>query len=581
MKKKRWLQVGVLVLLLVQMILPVRAYDFFSGRVYYPARAVTSHPRILMVGNSLTYTNNIPGLLQAMCASSGIDATVESVTVGGYSLTQYVFPGNDWEQSIHQRLMSKLQNETWDYVILQGMREEPLWKETTMRQAIGTLYPLIQKSGAQMVLYMTWAADFRTAGYDMDQVQAKVSDVYCSLARQYSCALAPSGIAFARERKFYPDYDLYVSQSDRVHPNLSGSYLSACCIYATLFEKNPENLSYTAGLPLERAKILQALAADVTTRGTGTSSGGTVVRANAAGYQLKPGEKKQLSYTATTNDIRAIRYTSSNTRVAEVNATGKISANTAGTATVTAELNNGKTLTWQIVVSDCGKLKLSAGSQKQLDFDDSGYSWKTSNKKVAGIKNGVITAGQKGTAVLTGKSTGGVTATISVTVTGKSEKFAVKNAPKTLAVGKKYQLKLSPSNAKATYQSSKSSVVSVSKKGVLQARKAGTAKITIKSSTGKKVTFQVTARVLTKKLTVTNMKSGSVMCVGQKKRIKVSFMPKNVSNKKLTYQSSNKKVIRIDKKGMLQAVKPGTARITVMAADGSKKKVVVKIVVKR
>ena len=56
---------------------------------------------------------------------------------------------------------------------------------------------------------------------------------------------------------------------------------------------------------------------------------------------------------------------------------------------------------------------------------------------------------------------------------------------------------------------------------------------------------------------------------------------KNVSNKKLTYQSSNKKVIRIDKKGMLQAVKPGTARITVMAADGSKKKVVVKIVVKR
>lgn len=81
----------------------------------------------------------------------------------------------------------------------------------------------------------------------MDQVQAKVSDVYCSLARQYSCALAPSGIAYVRERKFYPDYDLYASQSDRVHPNLSGSYLSACCIYATLFGKNPENLSYTSG----------------------------------------------------------------------------------------------------------------------------------------------------------------------------------------------------------------------------------------------------------------------------------------------------------------------------------------------
>lgn len=581
MKKKRWLQIGVLVLLLVQMVLPVRAYDFFSGRVYYPARAVTAHPRILMVGNSLTYTNNIPGLLQAMCVGSGIDATVDSVTVGGYSLTQYAFPSNDWEQSIHQRLMSKLQNETWDYVILQGMREEPLWKETTMRQAVGTLYPLIQKSGAQMVLYMTWAADFRTAGYDMDQVQAKVSDVYCSLARQYSCALAPSGIAFARERKFYPDYDLYASQSDRVHPNLSGSYLSACCIYATLFGKNPENLSYTAGLPLERAKILRSLAADVTTRGTGTSNGSTVVRATSAGYQLKPGEKKTLSYTATTNDIRAIRYTSGNTRVAEVDAAGKVTAKMAGTTTVTAELNNGKTLTWQIVVSECGKLNLSAGDQKSLDFDDSGYSWKTSKKDVAVIKNGTITAKAKGTAVLTGKSPCGVTVVLNVTVKGTAEKFAVKNAPKTLAVGKKYQLKLSSSKVKATYQSSKPSVIAVSKNGVLQARKAGTAKITVKSSTGKKVTFQVTARVLIKKLTVTNLKSGSVMRVGQKKRIKVSFLPKNVSNKKLSYQSSNKKVVRIDKKGILQAVKPGTARITVMAADGSKKKAIVKIVVKR
>ena len=94
------------------------------------------------------------------------------------------------------------------------------------------------------------------------------------------------------------------------------------------------------------------------------------------------------------------------------------------------------------------------------------------------------------------------------------------------------------------------------------------------------MTFQVTARVLIKKMTVTNMKVGFVMRVGQKKRIKVSFLPKSVLNKKLGYQSSNKKVIRIGKKGMIQAVKPGTARITVMAADGSKKKAIVKIVVK-
>lgn len=582
MKKKRIVGICLFVLLLAMTVMPVNAYNFFRDYSACPATPVTNHPRILMIGNSLTYTNNLPKMLAGMCADSGISATVDSVTVGGHSLTQYVFPSNDAERAISQRLMDKLKKEKWDYVIVQGRREEPVSQEASMRSAVAKLYPLIRDSGAQMVLYMTWAADFRTAGYDMDRVQGKVADVYYSLAKQYSCALAPSGIAFARERNLYPEYDLYFSPSDRIHPNLSGSYLSACCIYGTLFGRSPVQLSYTAGIPDAQVKILRALAADVTTGGSG-GSGQNEVMAKAAksDYQLQPGTVKQLSYSATHTNVRIIRCSSSNPSVAEVDQNGRVLAKAAGMATVTMRLSNNQTLGWDIVVTKYGKLTLGAGDKQKLDFSPVGYTWKSSNKKVAVAKGGVITAKAKGRATVTGEGINGTEVTVQVTVKAAPKKVTVKNVPRALAVGQQYRLKLNVSKVRVAYKSSRPKIISVTEDGVLQAKKAGTVKITVTAYNGKRVSFKVTSRVMTKKLKVTNLESGDVLRVGQKKKIRLNFAPTNVTSRKVTYKSSNKKVLTVDNKGVIKAVGRGTARVTVTAADGSKKKVIVKLTVKK
>jgi hypothetical protein len=49
--------------------------------------------------------------------------------------------------------------------------------------------------------------------------------------------------------------------SDGSHPTLAGSYLAACTFYATIFDKSPEGISYTAGLSALDAAYLQQIAA--------------------------------------------------------------------------------------------------------------------------------------------------------------------------------------------------------------------------------------------------------------------------------------------------------------------------------
>ena len=57
-----------------------------------------------------------------------------------------------------------------------------------------------------------------------------------------------------------PALELYAP--DKRHPSLAGTYLAACAVYASLFRKSPEGLSYTAGLDGATAKFLQATAWD-------------------------------------------------------------------------------------------------------------------------------------------------------------------------------------------------------------------------------------------------------------------------------------------------------------------------------
>jgi alpha-L-fucosidase 2 len=130
-------------------------------------------------------------------------------------------------------------------------------------------------------------------------------------------------------------------------------------------------------------------------------------------------------------------------------------------------------------------------------------AWKSSNPKVATVTaKGKITGKKTGKTTITLKS-GSKTATVKVTVvpktakTTKASKVKATGVPKTMTVGQVTAMTGSYTPAKATkakitYRSARPAIVTVDKNGIVQAKAAGTAKITIKAG---KATKTYTIRV--------------------------------------------------------------------------------------
>ena len=129
---------------------------------------------------------------------------------------------------------------------------------------------------------------------------------------------------------------------------------------------------------------------------------------------------------------------------------------------------------------------------------DKTITWKTSNSKVATVKNGKITAKKAGTVTITATSANGKKATCKVTVKNAPSKVTLNKKTLTLKKGKSATLKVSlPKNTasyKKTFTSSNKSVATVSSSGKVTAKKAGTATITVKTFNGKTYKCKVTVK---------------------------------------------------------------------------------------
>lgn len=202
----------------------------------------------------------------------------------------------------------------------------------------------------------------------------------------------------------------------------------------------------------------------------------------------------------------------------------KLIATGAGSATITLKVDDGKkvrTQTMKVIVSTKTiNLKLNAkkatinmikGGENtfQLEAFDAkseeavAVKWSTSNKKVATVdKNGLVTAKKAGTAVITATTKDGDEVKASCNVTVNKKKVTSIKAKKalTLKVGAEADLtiKVKPAdafNSALKFASSDSSVLYVNKAGHIEAKKAGTAVITVKTTDGSKLSLEITVTV--------------------------------------------------------------------------------------
>lgn len=135
----------------------------------------------------------------------------------------------------------------------------------------------------------------------------------------------------------------------------------------------------------------------------------------------------------------------------------------------------------------------------------------------------------------------------------------------TLLKGEKSKLTatVSPTTAKnknVKWNSSNEKVATVTNNGEITAIGAGTATITVTTEDRNKT---ATATVNVKDILVTLDKKETNVIVGNKTQMTYIISPETVTNKEVTWKSSNPEIATIDEKGVITTLKEGTTTITV------------------
>ncbi len=355
-----------------------------------------------------------------------------------------------------------------------------------------------------------------------------------------------------------------------------------------------------------RKGVVKALAKGTATITVSTVDGGytatcvvnvvkkaTGIKLSRSKTTIEKGESIQLSASVQPTDatIRTVKWSSSDKKIATVNAKGVVTGVAAGKAKITVKSTDGgfkkrcvvtvrvsptsMTLNKNSATVDTGKtLKLKA-TLAPADATG-GVTWTTSDKKVAVVSSkGVVTALKGGTATITAKTENGLTATCRVTVRQLVEKIKLNKTALTLSPNERATLKatVSPSDAVLAtieWTSDNTKVAQVSGKGVVTGILPGAATITAKNLAGDVTAVcKVTVRKAVTSVTLSDR--SLVLVAPQTAQLTAIVAPADASNQTVKWSSSDVKVVTVSNDGLVTPVGPGDAVITAKAVDGGVK----------
>lgn len=185
-----------------------------------------SGPRVLFIGNSLTYSNNLPGLYIALARLAGNDS-VEAAVVAfpDFALEDH------WAEGTARRSLS--QNK-WEYVVMQQGSSALASSQVNLRTWSEQFLPAIRTAGAVPVMFMVWP----TTSYPGDFPHVLQS--YRNAAIAVNGIFAPAGDAWTASGNLSALYS-----SDGLHPSIRGTYVAAVVLLERTLGIRPSQLPAT------------------------------------------------------------------------------------------------------------------------------------------------------------------------------------------------------------------------------------------------------------------------------------------------------------------------------------------------
>ncbi|HAH47471.1 MAG TPA: hypothetical protein DCM07_21940 [Planctomycetaceae bacterium] len=235
---------------------------------------------VLFIGNSYTARHNLAQVVKKMAEAGNPNLTFNPTTViyGGRRLVDHWNLGSqnivrlheltadEQKQTIaglekdakdpknryaaaalkrHQQLLKELDAEhpSWDVIVLQSYRDDLKGADSLYAQYAPKFAALAKAQGARVILYETTPNTQNAKALknppDAAAVMQKVKAI-AALAKQIDASAAPMSLAGFYCQTERPDFTLrFINDA---HLNQTMAYLTACCLYAALFDRSPEGL---------------------------------------------------------------------------------------------------------------------------------------------------------------------------------------------------------------------------------------------------------------------------------------------------------------------------------------------------
>jgi len=210
--------------------------------------------RVLFIGNSLTYSNDLPSIVEALAkATAQRKLAYKTLAYPDFSLEDH-WNGKEARNAI---AMGK-----WEFVVLQQGPSASREGRTVLVEYGRRFAQEIHRIGGRPALFSVWPSTSRPQDFK------GVSESYRQAAEDVDGLVFPVGEAWLNSWRVDPKIGLY--SADGFHPSVAGSYLAGLVIFEQLYRRSPVGLPSTLRLssgarievPSDQALLLQHAAED-------------------------------------------------------------------------------------------------------------------------------------------------------------------------------------------------------------------------------------------------------------------------------------------------------------------------------
>ena len=177
--------------------------------------------RVLFIGNSLTYTYDVPAIVQALADRAGRSMSHGTIAYPNYALEDH------WNAGVAQ----EIQRLKADVVVMQQGPSSLPESRVDLITWSGRIAEAVRAAGGEPALYMVWPDASRTFAF------GAVHDSYLAAATAVNGKFIPAGSAWLEVWSRDAAAQLYAP--DGLHQSYLGAMVAAHTIYAVLFDADP------------------------------------------------------------------------------------------------------------------------------------------------------------------------------------------------------------------------------------------------------------------------------------------------------------------------------------------------------